>query len=135
MLSYVFLDHKLEQERSYHGIENKQFTWQLQVIKFNCDLKYLKNVYVSKTGTKADIHETQPLNWQEVKDAEKEYIDGGEEVIADIPLLIDSNDNITISAQENVGLEALKMEIVRFIKESQDPEDRMKLPEGWYRSD
>ena len=86
-------------------------------------------------STKADIHETQPINWQEVKDAEKEYIDGGEEVIADIPLLIDSNDNITISAQENVGLEALKMEIVRFIKESQDPEDRMKLPEGWYRSD
>lgn len=86
-------------------------------------------------STKADIHETQPLNWQEVKDAEKEYIDGGEEIIADIPLLIDSNDNITISAQENVGLEALKMEIVRFIKESQDPEDKMKLPEGWYRSD
>ena len=80
-------------------------------------------------STKADIHETQPLNWQEVKDAEKEYIDGGEEVIADIPLLIDSNDNITISAQENVGLEGIKMEIVRFIKESQDPEDRMKLPE------
>ena len=54
--------------------------------------------------------------------------------LKELPLLIDSNGYITISALENVGMEALKLEIVRLVKDNSH-HDPMSLPEGWYRSE
>ena len=69
-----------------------------------------------------------------MKTAETEYLELGEEQYTELPLLIDTNGYITISALENVGLEALKMEIVRIVKDN-TPVDPMSLPEGWYRAE
>ena len=38
------------------------------------------------------------------------------------------------SIMENVGMESMKLEIVRRVKDS-NVYDPMELPEGWYRSD
>ena len=83
-------------------------------------------------STKADLHAQRPENWDTVRDAETEYLQSGEEQYTDLPLLIDGNGYITISALENVGLEALKMEIVRIVKDN-TPVDPLNLPEGWFR--
>jgi hypothetical protein len=85
-------------------------------------------------STKADLHQQKPENWDIVVDAEKEYLELEEEHYTDLPLLLDSSGYITISALENVGLEALKMEVIRIVKDN-TPVDPMSLPDGWYRSD
>ena len=97
-------------------------------------LELLAETTVMIISTKADLHEQRPENWDTVRDAEAEYLQFGEEQYADLPLLIDSNGYITISALENVGLEALKMEIVRIVKDN-TPVDPLSLPEGWFRKE
>ncbi|MEC7588950.1 MAG: GTPase [Candidatus Thermoplasmatota archaeon] len=97
-------------------------------------LELLAETTVMIISTKADLHEQRPKNWDTVRDAEAEYLQFGEEQYADLPLLIDSNGYITISALENVGLEALKMEIVRIVKDN-TPVDPLNLPEGWFRKE
>ena len=97
-------------------------------------LELLAETTVMIISTKADIHAEKPVNWDMVKSAEKEYLMSGEEHYSELPLLIDSNGYITISALENVGLEALKMEIVRIVKDN-TPVDPMNLPDGWYRAE
>ena len=97
-------------------------------------LELLAETTVMIISTKADLHEQRPENWDTVRDAEAEYLQFGEEQYADLPLLIDSNGYITISALENVGLEALKMEIVRIVKDN-TPVDPLNLPEGWFRKE
>jgi nucleolar GTP-binding protein len=97
-------------------------------------LELLAETTVMIISTKADIHAEKPVNWDLVKSAEKEYLMSGEEHYSELPLLIDSNGYITISALENVGLEALKMEIVRIVKDN-TPVDPMNLPDGWYRAE
>ena len=97
-------------------------------------LELLAETTVMIISTKADIHAEKPVNWDAVKSAEKEYLMSGEEHYSELPLLIDSNGYITISALENVGLEALKMEIVRIVKDN-TPVDPMNLPDGWYRAE
>ena len=97
-------------------------------------LELLAETTVMIISTKADLHEQRPENWDTVRDAETEYLQFGEEQYTDLPLLIDSNGYITISALENVGLEALKMEIVRIVKDN-TPVDPLKLPEGWFRKE
>ncbi|MEC7589758.1 MAG: GTPase [Candidatus Thermoplasmatota archaeon] len=97
-------------------------------------LELLAETTVMIISTKADIHPEKPLNWDVVKSAEEEYLMSGEEHYSELPLLIDSNGYITISALENVGLEALKMEIVRIVKDN-TPVDPMNLPDGWYRAE
>ena len=57
----------------------------------------------------------------------------GEEHYSELPSLLTAC-YITISALENVGLEALKMEIVRIVKDN-TPVDPMNLPDGWYRAE
>jgi len=97
-------------------------------------LELLAETTVMIISTKADIHSEKPVNWDMVKSAEEEYLMSGEEHYNELPLLIDSNGYITISALENVGLEALKMEIVRIVKDN-TPVDPMNLPDGWYRAE
>ena len=97
-------------------------------------LELLAETTVMIISTKADLHEQRPKNWDTVRDAETEYLQFGEEQYTDLPLLIDSNGYITISALENVGLEALKMEIVRIVKDN-TPVDPLNLPEGWFRKE
>ena len=97
-------------------------------------LELLAETTVMIISTKADIHPEKPLNWDVVKSAEEEYLMSGEEHYSELPLLIDRNGYITISALENVGLEALKMEIVRIVKDN-TPVDPMNLPDGWYRAE
>ena len=96
-------------------------------------LELLAETTVMIISTKADIHPEKPVNWDVVKSAEEEYLMSGEEHYSELPLLIDRNGYITISALENVGLEALKMEIVRIVKDN-TPVDPMNLPDGWYRA-
>ena len=95
-------------------------------------LELLAETTVMVISTKADLHVQRPENWDTVRDAETEYLQSGEEQYTDLPLLIDGNGYITISALENVGLEALKMEIVRIVKDN-TPVDPLNLPEGWFR--
>ena len=97
-------------------------------------LELLAETTVMIISTKADIHPEKPVNWDVVKSAEEEYLLSGEEHYSELPLLIDRNGYITISALENVGLEALKMEIVRIVKDN-TPVDPMNLPDGWYRAE
>ena len=97
-------------------------------------LELLAETTVMIISTKADIHHEKPVNWDVVKSAEEEYLMSGEEHYSELPLLIDRNGYITISALENVGLEALKMEIVRIVKDN-TPVDPMNLPDGWYRAE
>ena len=97
-------------------------------------LELLAETTVMIVSTKADIHAEKPVNWDMVKSAEEEYLMSGEEHYSELPLLIDSNGYITISALENVGLEALKMEIVRIVKDN-TPVNPMNLPDGWYRAE
>ena len=97
-------------------------------------LELLAETTVMIISTKADIHPEKPVNWDVVKSAEEEYLMSGEEHYSELPLLVDRNGYITISALENVGLEALKMEIVRIVKDN-TPVDPMNLPDGWYRAE
>ena len=97
-------------------------------------LELLAETTVMVVSTKADLHKERPENWDAVSQAESAYIELGDEVYTELPLLIDRNGYITISALENVGMEALKMEIVRIVKDN-TPVDPLSLPEGWYRAD
>ena len=65
---------------------------------------------------------------------EEEWIEEGSEGEPELPLLYDINGRVTMSALENVGMESMKLEIVRRVKDS-NIYDPMELPEGWYRSD
>ena len=47
-----------------------------------------------------------------MKASEQEYLKSGEERYTELPLLTDKNGYITISALENVGMEALKMKLL-----------------------
>jgi len=96
-------------------------------------LELLAGTTVMVVSSKADLHKERPKNWDVVKEAEQQYLEDGEEVYTELPLLLDSTGYITMSAIENVGLEALKMEIIKIVK-GNTPVDRMSLPEGWYRS-
>ena len=51
-----------------------------------------------------------------------------------LPLLLDGEGRVCLSATENVGLDAMRLEIVRNVKEAR-PNNPMELPEGWYRQD
>ena len=76
----------------------------------------------------------KPENWEEVKLHEERWIEDGSEGEPELPLLYDFNGRVTMSALENVGMESMKLEIVRRVKDS-NVYDPMELPEGWYRSD
>jgi len=80
--------------------------------------------------SKADLMEPLPANWEEVKQIEAEWDGEGE---PELPVLIDEEGCVTISAIEDVGVQALRLEMVRRCKANM-PTERMTLPEGWYRT-
>ena len=81
--------------------------------------------------SKADLIEPRPELWDEVAKHEQEYRSGEIDDIVDMPLLFDSDGHVTMSAIENVGMDSLRMEIVKRVMESQ-PDDPLALPEGWH---
>ncbi|MFB1005979.1 MAG: 50S ribosome-binding GTPase [Candidatus Poseidoniaceae archaeon] len=84
--------------------------------------------------SKADLLNPLPEMWDEVTAAEAEWREDGSEGTPDLPLLIDPKGRITMSATEFIGMDAMRMEIVRRIKAGRNV-DPMALPEGWYRRD
>lgn len=81
--------------------------------------------------SKGDLMDPLPVNWDEVKKFESEWDGEGE---PDLPVLIDEEGCVTISAQEEVGVIALRLEMVRRCKANM-ASDPMALPDGWYRQD
>ena len=79
--------------------------------------------------SKADLMEPMPENWDDVKAAESEWDGEGE---PEIPVLIDEEGCVTISSLEDVGVTALRLEIVRRCKANMSS-DPLELPEGWHR--
>jgi hypothetical protein len=84
--------------------------------------------------SKADLLNPLPEMWGEVSAAEAEWQDEGSEGTPDLPLLYDPKGRVTMSATEFVGMESMRMEIVRRVKDARQI-DPMALPEGWYRRD
>ena len=79
--------------------------------------------------SKADLMEPRPENWEDVKVAESEWDGEGE---PELPVLIDEEGCVTISSLDDVGVTALRLEIVRRCKANMSS-DPLTLPEGWHR--
>jgi GTP1/Obg family GTP-binding protein len=79
--------------------------------------------------SKADLMEPLPDNWDMVQQFESEWDGEGE---PNLPVLIDEEGCVTISAQDGVGVTALRLEMVRRCKANM-ADDPMSLPEGWHR--
>jgi nucleolar GTP-binding protein len=84
--------------------------------------------------SKADLLKPLPSMWEEVSTAESEWREDGSEGTPDLPLLLDPKGRVTMSATEFIGMDAMRMEIIRRIKDARQI-DPMALPEGWYRRD
>lgn len=104
-------------------------------------LRLLEEVKALLPGTrllevtsKADLLEPRPEGWQATAEAEAAWREGGKEGLPELPLLMDAEGRPTISATEDVGLEALRLHLVRLCAEGRSNE-ALRLPEGWHRSD
>jgi GTP1/Obg family GTP-binding protein len=84
--------------------------------------------------SKADLLDPRPAMWTEVVEAETAWREAGSEGEPMLPLLLDHADRVSISATENIGLDAMRLDIVRRVKSAR-PNNPMELPEGWYRQD
>jgi nucleolar GTP-binding protein len=84
--------------------------------------------------SKADLLEPRPEMWDEVKNAEADWNESGGQGEPELPFLLDPKGRVTMSATEFVGMDSMRLEIVRKVKAAR-PNDPMQLPEGWHRSD
>lgn len=84
--------------------------------------------------SKADLLKPLPEDWDEVLAAEQEWRDEGSEGEPELPLLYDLKGRVTMSATEFVGMDSMRLEIVRRVKIAR-PVNPMELPDGWYRRD
>lgn len=91
----------------------------------------LPDIDIIVVVSKADLMKPLPSNWDEVKNSELEWDGEGE---PNIPILIDEEGCVTISATESVGVIALRLEMARRCKEN-NKTNALTLPEGWYRKD
>ena len=91
----------------------------------------LPDIDIMVVVSKADLMDPRPENWDEVTHLEKEWDGDGEPMI---PVLLDEEGCVTISSIEDVGVTALRLEIVRRCKENMST-DPLLLPEGWHRRD
>ena len=94
----------------------------------------LPDTELMQVSSKADLLNPLPSMWDEVSLHEKEWRDAGSEGEPELPLLKDADGRVCLSATENVGLDAMRLEIVRKVKSAR-PNNPMELPEGWYRRD
>ncbi len=79
--------------------------------------------------SKADLMDPRPENWNEVKQFEADWDGEGE---PHLPVLIDEEGCVTISSLDDVGVTALRLEIVRRCKANMS-NDPLRLPDGWHR--
>ena len=91
----------------------------------------LPDIDIMVVVSKADLMDPRPENWDDVTHLEKEWDGEGEPMI---PVLLDEEGCVTISSIEDVGVTALRLEIVRRCKENMST-DPLLLPEGWHRRD
>ncbi len=84
--------------------------------------------------SKADLLKPLPEGWDEVQSAEQAWRDEGSEGDPELPLLYDPKGRVTMSATEFVGMDSMRLEIVRRVKIAR-PVNPMELPDGWYRRD
>jgi len=96
--------------------------------------KLLPGTDLMVVTSKADLLKPLPENWDEVVAAEKEWRDEGSEGDPELPLLYDLKGRVTMSATEFIGMDSMRLEIVRRVKIAR-PIDPMALPDGWYRRD
>jgi len=96
--------------------------------------RLLPGTLLLEVTSKADLHNPVPMDWEAVKSAEANWREEGSKGTPRLPLLIDANGYPTMSALHDVGMEALRLEIVRLVKDA-TPVNRMELPEGWHRDD
>ena len=96
--------------------------------------KLLPGTDLMVVTSKADLLKPLPENWDEVVAAEKEWRDEGSEGEPELPLLYDLKGRVTMSATEFIGMDSMRLEIVRRVKIAR-PIDPMALPDGWYRRD
>ena len=79
--------------------------------------------------SKADLLKPLPAAQDEVKAAEQAWREAGSEGLPDLPLLHDEEGRITLSALEDVGMDALRMHLVRLCAEKNEV-DPLALPDG-----
>jgi nucleolar GTP-binding protein len=91
--------------------------------------RLLPDIDMMVVVSKGDLMNPLPNNWDEVSDAEANWDGEGEPLL---PVLLDEEGCVTISAINNVGIIALRLEMVRRCKENMQ-NDPMSLPEGWHR--
>ena len=94
----------------------------------------LPDTDLMEVSSKADLLVPLPSMWDEVIASEQAWRAEGSEGEPALPLLLDGKDRVCISATENIGLDAMRLEIVRRVKSAR-PNNPMELPEGWYRQD
>ena len=94
----------------------------------------LPETELMQVSSKADLLDPLPSMWDEVVEHEAAWREAGAEGEPALPLLLDGEGRVCLSATENVGLDAMRLEIVRNVKAAR-PNNPMELPEGWYRQD
>ena len=83
--------------------------------------------------SKADLAKEVDPNWDTIKLAESQWVEDGRPADSTMPLLIDpETGHPTASATENVGLEALRLEIANLVDDSKE-NDPLSLPDNWHR--
>lgn len=85
-------------------------------------------------SSKADLLTPRPAMWDAVQAEEEAFRAEGGNTEPHIPLLLDARERPCLSATENVGMDAMRLEVVRRVRAAR-PSDPMTLPEGWHRSD
>jgi len=85
-------------------------------------------------SSKADLLEPAPEMWAEVSQAEEAWRDEGSSGEPDLPLLYDHRGRPCLSATENVGMDSMRLDIVKRVRAAR-PNDPMQLPAGWHRDD
>ena len=96
--------------------------------------KLLPGTDLMVVTSKADLLEPLPEQWDAVRSAEQDWIEQGSEGEPELPLLYDHQGRVTMSATEFVGMDSMRLEIVRRVRVAR-PNNPMELPEGWYRRD
>ena len=96
--------------------------------------KLLPGTDLMVVTSKADLLEPLPEQWDAVRSAEQDWIEQGSEGEPELPLLYDHQGRVTMSATEFVGMDSMRLEIVRRVRIAR-PNNPMELPEGWYRRD
>ncbi len=108
--------------------------WEDQMSLLDNVERLLPGTELLVVSSKADALQPLPQDWDDIKASEERWREHGSQGEPKLPLLYDDEGRPTMSALENVGLDALRLEIVRKVKAAQVV-DPLVLPEGWHRSD